>query len=395
MASESEAESLDAFDAPTESSDSRPSAIAEPALAAALVHATAQQSGDSQPWSSLLQAIQDCLPASEFAGLGVLVGCSGGADSVALLVAVQTLVLQHRQQNPAARGFVIAAHFDHGLRGAESAADQAFVRQLASELGIRFVAGKGPGTDRDEASLRQQRREFFLQQLQRAGARYLFLAHSMDDNVETVLDRLMRGTGPTGMQGVAAFRPFQDQSGGSDFVVARPMLQVQRHTIRDALTELKIPWREDPSNASTEYRRNWIRHQLLPLLATQNPQVVSAIARLIESQNHWGNVIADLADAWLSQHVLKTEPLVLRSVEVPLPGDPSNASLQRTLSAQPVVVEALRRLWHQKRFPLQAMDQSHWHHLYALVVGQGPRTLTLPGAVQVTRETNEITIVRR
>lgn len=400
MASEFEANSLDASaaqHAPTDSSDPldpRQQGSEKPGFADSLQLATSETAREIPAWNSLLESLENSLPASEFGELGVLVGCSGGADSVALLVAVQALMLQHRQRHPQARGFVIAAHFDHGLRGEESAGDQAFVSRLAAELEIEFVAGKGPGSDQDEASLRNQRREFFLAQLQRSGARYLFLAHSMDDNVETVLDRLMRGTGPTGLRGIPSFRPFHDQADGSDFVVARPLLQVPRQTIRDALLKLQIPWREDPSNASTEYRRNWIRHQLLPLLQDQNPQVRSAVARMIDSQNDWGQVIAELAEAWLEQHVLSTSPLVLRSVDAQLANDPPSSGLQRTLDSQPVIVEALRRLWHQQGFPLQAMDQGRWRTLSALMIGQGPMALTLPGAIQVRREKDSITIVR-
>jgi hypothetical protein len=115
---------------------------------------------------------------------------------------------------------------------------------------------------------------------------------------------------------------------------------------------------------------------------------------MIDSQNDWGQVIADLAEAWLEQHVLSTSPLVLRSVDAQLANDPPSSGLQRTLDSQPVIVEALRRLWHQQGFPLQAMDQGHWRTLSALMIGQGPMALTLPGAIQVRRENSTITIVR-
>jgi tRNA(Ile)-lysidine synthase len=153
-------------------------------------------------WHHLCEAIQAAWPVWRYRDVGLVVGCSGGADSVALLRCLVELA-RGPSSETAPAGFIIAAHFNHQLRGEDSDADADFVQKLAVDLGVSFEIQCGDGSRRDEAATRDQRRAFFGDLMRQSGARYLGLGHSLDDNVETVLHRLMRGTGPVGLAGIS------------------------------------------------------------------------------------------------------------------------------------------------------------------------------------------------
>ncbi|MCG8653110.1 MAG: tRNA lysidine(34) synthetase TilS, partial [Pirellulales bacterium] len=131
-----------------------------------------QKSSDS--WRDLLSKFVLAWPPQRWRDVGLVVGCSGGADSVALLRAVCQARLG--ENLPAARGFVVAAHFDHGLRGEESRADANFVRQLAEQLEVDFQLGQSRAHASDESTLRSDRLEFLQHTAEKCGARYVALA---------------------------------------------------------------------------------------------------------------------------------------------------------------------------------------------------------------------------
>ena len=219
-------------------------------------------------------------------GEPLLVGVSGGADSVALLHA---LVQLGRKPH--------VCHLNHQLRGADSDADAEFVRQLAQKHGLPFTIEK-----RDVAALvaerklsledaaRRARHEFFAAVAERTGIKTLALAHTADDQVETFLLRLLRGAGATGLSGMEVER----QLGGVR--VIRPLLGVRRSEILKYLAAEKLPWREDASNADVRFTRNRIRHVLLPLLEREfNPAVRDTLLRTAE-------ILRD-EDSYLTRHV--------------------------------------------------------------------------------------------
>lgn len=196
----------------------------------------------------------------------VLAAVSGGADSVALLRLLQRAA--------PGRGWRIqVAHVDHDLRP-ESGRDAAFVRALAGELGLDFslrkVRVEAGGRSLEEAA-RLARRRALLAMAAETGAVAVALGHTADDQAETVLARLLSGSGPSGL---AAMRPW-------DRPWWRPLLGLRREALRLWLQGLGQAWREDPSNAQMGPLRNRVRHQLLPLAAELvNPRAVEALARL-------------------------------------------------------------------------------------------------------------------
>lgn len=209
--------------------------------------------------ASLSSEALECLEQST--GPWVL-GCSGGVDSVCLALLLHALY----PDRPC-----VLAHYNHGLRGSASDEDARFVTELAAELGFeciiegaeRAIVG---GSDASEAVLRAERFAFLGKVLSDNGAKVLLLAHQADDVAETLLMRIARGSGLTGL---CAPRPVHAH--GNAQVRVRPLITVTREAIEKAFRELDIRWREDGSNFSADYFRNRIRHQVLPALKDASP----------------------------------------------------------------------------------------------------------------------------
>ena len=198
----------------------------------------------------------------------LVVALSGGADS--------TLLLDLLSRLPDYNLHLIAAHLNHCLRGAESDADEEFCRGVASRHAIMFESRR-TDVGKMAAELRlnledagRQARIQFLDEIRREyGAAAVVLAHHADDQAETVLMRLLRGSGMTGLSGMA----YRNARG-----YVRPLLEISRSEIEKYLQCCGLSWREDASNSDTAYLRNRIRHHLLPLLEEYNPAIRSSLA---------------------------------------------------------------------------------------------------------------------
>ncbi len=193
-----------------------------------------------------------------------LVAVSGGADSVALLLALNEIGCR-----------LVVAHLDHGLRP-ESAADAEFVRSLCAGLSLPCVVDKrdvaAHRRDRKlslEAAAREVRHAFLRQTAEREGASAIFLGHTADDQTETFLLRLIRGAGVAGLSGM---RP-------KDGLRCRPMLGLWRKDVEAHLRRQGQVWREDASNRDPTFLRNRVRHELLPLLESLNPGIKQVLLR--------------------------------------------------------------------------------------------------------------------
>ena len=186
----------------------------------------------------------------------LLVAVSGGADSSALLIGLANLARELDLE-------LHAAHLHHGLRGAEADADLSFVRRLCRRLGVPLTAARWDTRARmrrralsGQAGLRVLRREFLLAAARRAGARAIATAHTADDQLETLLLRLGRGTG---LAGLAGMRPRRGPW-------LKPLLGATRADIESDLVRAGEPWREDRSNRDPRYARNRVRHEGIPAL---------------------------------------------------------------------------------------------------------------------------------
>ncbi len=219
-------------------------------------------------------------------GKRVLVAASGGADSTALALALKDLGCD-----------VALAHVHHGLRGKAADADARFVAALAKKLGAPFFLGrfdvraeaKNSGESLEMAA-RRGRREFLVATATREKIRFIATGHTADDQAETVLLRIARGTSVTGLAGI----PYVSKQGGATFV--RPLRDVTRAQVVDFLKSRKQPWREDQSNAADFALRNRVRHEILPLLEQRlNPGVRQALLRLADIAAAEDDVMAALA----------------------------------------------------------------------------------------------------
>jgi tRNA(Ile)-lysidine synthase len=200
-----------------------------------------------------------------------LVGVSGGADSTALLYALWFLAPRWGIE-------VIAAHLHHGLRGRDADRDQAAVEALCGRLGVdlivdRVVVRRSASVSLEMAA-RTARHEFFHAALAASGASAVALAHTADDQAETVLMRLLTGTGTEGLGGMAV-----RSEPAPGVVVVRPLLEVTRTVVEAFLRAHRIGWREDASNRDAAMLRNRIRHQVLPALEAQGFTAVRAALR--------------------------------------------------------------------------------------------------------------------
>ncbi len=219
-------------------------------------------------------------------GKRVLVAASGGADSTALALVLKELGCS-----------IVLAHVHHGIRGQAADADARFVRALAQKLGAPFFLGtfavpaaaKKTGESLEMAA-RRVRRDFLAATAQREKIRFVATGHTADDQAETVLMRIARGTSISGLAGI----PYVSRHGGAAFV--RPLRDATRAQIVAFLKHRRQRWREDASNADDFARRNRVRHEILPLLERRlNPSVRQALLRLADIAAAEDEVMSALA----------------------------------------------------------------------------------------------------
>jgi len=328
-----------------------------------------------------MELVQRCLCSLRDSDRGLVVAVSGGADSVGLL----RLLLVVRPKGIA----LLAAHLNHLLRGTESDADEAFVADLCHSLtaagikGLTFhcqrmdVAAKAQAAGENlEATARKLRYRFLAEVARSEGMRWIATGHTANDQAETVLHRLLRGTGLQGLRGIAACRRLEP---GID--VIRPLLQLSRTDILACLEALQQPYREDSSNSDRDYTRNRIRLELLPHLAQHyNPGIVNVLARLAEQ----AEAVA-LSEEQAAQ-------VVLQAVELPRAG--AILVLDRALLSEQSrqrVREVFRLLWLREEWTMDAMNFDSWERLGDLVL-LDRSAVDVPGSIHARRRERVILI---
>jgi tRNA(Ile)-lysidine synthase len=210
-----------------------------------------------------------------------VVGVSGGSDSLALLV----LLLE---QLPGAHTRLVAAHVNYGLRGKDSDRDETFVAEFCRVRKIPLRRLRVPSlrkrSTRVKGSLQDLAREirygFFRKVVVREKASGVVVAHHREDQAETIMDRLLRGAGPRGLSGLREIQGLRFHPEEKPLKVWRPLLAYSKQDLQAFLRERDIRWREDVSNRSHRYRRNQIRHKVLPFLERWNPNLTENLARI-------------------------------------------------------------------------------------------------------------------
>lgn len=312
----------------------------------------------------------------------VVVGVSGGVDSVVLL---NLLCALNDRGGWSLRLHV--AHLNHQLRGKEADEDAAFVEQLARSLQLALtvetadVAAEAQGISVEEAG-RAARFAFFERVCIKADAQIVALAHQADDNAETILYRILRGTGMRGLRGIQASRPIRD---GSDVRLVRPMLGMGREEIEAYAREQNIEYRTDVSNASADFTRNRIRHALMPLLREQfNPQVTEALLRLADQAKGLDSYLTETGERLLESLVIEED-----AGQVVLHG-PALARKARVLQTH-VIREAILRLGVGER----DLTYAHLNAVADLAAEhEGSKSIDLPGGLRAARRYDRLVLHR-
>jgi len=298
----------------------------------------------------------------------MVVAVSGGPDSVALLRALVEL-------RPADAPLIVA-HLNHQLRGQESDADEAFVAELhtallaagATSLRLRCqridVAAQARAQgDNLEKVARKVRYAWLAEVARQAGVGLVATAHTASDQAETVLHRLLRGTGLQGLRGIATRRTLDGQ-----VELVRPLLTATRAEVLTYLEEIGQPYRHDDSNFDLGRTRNRIRHELLPhLVERYNPAVVASLCRL-----------ARQATETYRQETARAEALLARAERPPAGGVLIFDRARLAAAPRHLVCEVFRLAWAREGWPLAGMGADEWDRLAALVVGDDTAA-DLPG----------------
>lgn len=302
----------------------------------------------------------------------VLIALSGGPDSVCLAVVLSRL----REE----LGISLAAgHVNYGLRGADSDKDEVFAGQLCDGLNIPFHSTSADPRDNDgtgnlEETARSQRYEF-LSNIACRDKLIIATGHNSDDQAETFLLNLLRGAGYKGLSGMLPVRGHRDGSGRNSTVI-RPLLHVNRDQITGYLENQQQEYRIDDSNADQEFDRNWIRHELLPLLGGRfNPRPGDRIARASVLIGEAAQFLESQAEAKLNEiSELSTEGALHIPVQKILP-------LQEVLQR-----EMLRLAVGRIKGNLTDITSRHIFAVMDLLAGQSGKKTCLPGRIEIRKE---------
>jgi tRNA(Ile)-lysidine synthase len=330
------------------------------------------------PVQRLQQAVLEYVRKHELlrAGDRVGVAVSGGADSVALL----RLLLELRKE----LGIVLSAvHFNHKLRGAESDEDESFVAQLAKrhKLEIHSQSGDVAGHAAEkhlslETAAREMRYQYFRRLLREGGLNRITTGHTLDDQAETVLLKIVRGAGGRGLAGIypqlkvnssqLSALGSQPEQKKTDASIIRPLLGIRRKELEPYLLELGQSWREDGSNRDLRHMRNRMRHGVLPRLERYlNPAVREALAETAE--------IARAEEEYWEKEVARILPLVWEG----------SALSVSALAGLPLALR--RRVIRATSESLGLrLDLQHVEEILA-VCSEGPKFTVLPGGWVVSR----------
>ncbi len=232
---------------------------------------------------SLLERIESVLEEArllQFSGSVLVVAVSGGPDSVALLHLLNGLAKRHPLR-------LHVAHLNHGLRGEESDEDARYVQGICDRWGVLATIERADVAAMRaryrlswEAAARQARYDFLARVASTVGASAVALGHTADDQAETVLLHLLRGTGIRGLRGMLPLSRWRSRDGASEVVLVRPLLEVKRQETEAYCANHGLVPRHDSSNLEERFTRNRIRRSLMPQLRRYNPAVTQALTRL-------------------------------------------------------------------------------------------------------------------
>jgi tRNA(Ile)-lysidine synthase len=316
-------------------------------------------------------------------GARVGVAVSGGADSVALLRLLEDL------RNDLGIGLCVL-HLNHALRGSASDADENFAADLARDSGLEFIneredvaaLARANHLNLEDAG-RRARYSFFAQAVSRGLCAKIAVAHTADDQAETVLARILRGSGPRGIVGIHPVR--------GDII--RPLIETRRSDLREYLRAKNQPWREDESNLDRTRLRARLRHDLLPQLQRDyNPAIVDRLASLsaiTRDEEAFWNLVVEERLASLATPLANGFSLAVAALLAPQSALAQNSAAQRALARR--IVQSVF-----SKFAGEAASLSFDHVedvLRFAANSQSGRQLELPGAVRVVRNFDRLEFI--
>ncbi len=311
--------------------------------------------------TALLQQVQRTVDRYEMLQPGdrVLVAVSGGPDSVALLGAMAALSTNYGID-------LCAAHLNHQLRGVESLRDPQCTEAVAKRLGIPCVVGASHGlrgAANLEARARERRYAFLAEVAESRACTKIATGHTLDDQAETILMRLLRGTGCDGLVGIHPVR---------DGRIIRPLIDCARQQVLDFLEALRLPFCRDSSNEDCSFLRNRVRHEVMPLLESISPDAKHKLAS---------------AAAIVSGEVKLLDEQV-ESIVAPLQsGDGSLAISALSRAPAELRPRVLRKWLQHQRGSLRQVSAEHIRAIVRLAFGKQPNArVRLPGRALVVRE---------
>ena len=342
--------------------------------------------------NKLGDVFEQTFPAIQWHGFRTLIAVSGGPDSVALLR------LMVSSATPQTKSNLIVVHINHATRAEQSDADAEFVKELAQQHQLEFCLesiqpqptiphGTASPTSKtttnlvghSEESLRNARYDLLVKMAAQQGCRYLVTGHHLDDQIETVLFRIFRGTGIAGLQGIPKRRVVNEA-----LTIVRPLLAIRSHELKDYLRSIGQDFRTDPTNAESSFTRNFLRNEILPSLEQRFGDVTAAVSRL-------------------SQHAQQTEAFIDSSVEPLLASILKQTDIEvrldrRQLIDQPGVLlqKLLLKIWSNNQWPLQSISAQWWQRLTEAITNKQTHSLTLnvPGPVRFSIEEQQVILLR-
>jgi tRNA(Ile)-lysidine synthase len=307
-------------------------------------------------------------------GEAVVVAVSGGPDSVCLLDILRELAGELKIS-------LIVSHYDHGLRPAEDESETVFVRELAKNLHLPFVPGKAPRSLRGkrtsiEERARNARYHFLEKVMVKHRAQKIALGHNLNDQAETIIMRLLRGSGPSGLTGIPPCR---------DRTIIRPLIEMERREIERYLKARKLNYVTDSSNLKIDYLRNRIRLELMPLLEQHQPQLAHLLGQTADILREEDAYLERIGEAWLSR---EAELQPDNSFQIPIS---SFLNLPVALRRR-----ATRQIIGKVKQDLRRIRWDHVESILRMAQAEKPQaSIHLPGRLNVKRTYDRLIVSSR
>lgn len=298
----------------------------------------------------------------------IIVAVSGGPDSICLLTILSDLA--HELDIT-----LIAAHFEHGLRPMEDPYETVLVKEYACEMNLPFETEKASGIDLNSSSLEEKARNLRYNFLERVRSKYnahrIAMGHNLDDQAETVLMRLLRGSGMTGLSGIPPVR---------DNTIIRPLIDTHREDIIGYLEQKRLRYALDSSNNNSRFIRNRIRLELIPEMIKYQPELIEVLGRLSNHIREENSLLEILTDEWINNNLKRNETneylVDIRSLK----------GLHYAL-----IKRIIRNIVKRNNNTLYGIDSDHIQDISDLLINPKPNiTIDLPGDLIIRKEYNSL-----